>query len=309
MHIVHLSRLDLNLLVVFDAVYTAGSITAAGRRLNLSQPAVSHALARLREALGEPLFERQGRGIAPTPFARSIANPVRQALDSMERTFDGVQQFDPARAERTFRVGLREALEPGVLPPLSQAICTAGPGLGLAAARHDRPRLEVDLAAGEFDIAFDVRLPIAERLPHERVLVDRLVVVARKGHPLLRRLRRRGWTTDAYLQLDHVQVSSRRRGPSLEDITLQSLGLRRRIRLRCQSHAAACRTAARTDLVATIPATYARHALDPDANLLVTLPLDDITLETYMYWPANADRDAASQWLREQVRTALRRDR
>jgi DNA-binding transcriptional LysR family regulator len=111
----HLSRIDLNLLVVFDTVYTAGSITAASRRLNLSQPAVSHALARLREVFGEPLFERQGRGVVPTPLARSIAGPVRDALGAMERTFERAAAFEPTAAKRHFRIGLREALEPGHL--------------------------------------------------------------------------------------------------------------------------------------------------------------------------------------------------
>ena len=101
----HLSRIDLNLLVVFDTVFTAGSITAASRKLNLSQPAVSHALARLRDVFGEPLFERQGRGIAPTPFARSIAGPVREALGAMERTFGQAAGFEPTTAERHFRIG------------------------------------------------------------------------------------------------------------------------------------------------------------------------------------------------------------
>ena len=91
----HLSRIDLNLLVVFDAVFTAGSITAACRQLNLSQPAVSHALARLRDVFGAPLFERQGRGIVPTPLARSIAGPVRAALGAMERTFEQAAGFEP----------------------------------------------------------------------------------------------------------------------------------------------------------------------------------------------------------------------
>ena len=306
MHVMQLSRIDLNLLVVFDAVFAAGSITAASRRLNLSQPAVSHALARLRDLLGKSLFERLGRGIAPTPYARSIAGPIREALATMERTLHRADEFDPAATERTFRIGLREAFEPGVLPPLSRAICSAGPGLGLTSARHERARLEADLAAGEFDLTFDVLLPVAERTPHECVLVDRLVVVARKDHPLLRRLRRRGWTVDAYLALDHVQVSSRRRGPSMEDAALRAIGKPgRRIRLRCQSHAAACRVAATTDLVATIPESHARHVLDPASNRLVALPLDGVTLETYMYWPANAERDAANRWLREQVRAAV----
>jgi DNA-binding transcriptional LysR family regulator len=103
----HLSRIDLNLLVVFDTVFTEGSITAASRKLSLSQPAVSHALARLRDVFGEPLFERQGRGIAPTPLARSIAGPVREALGAMERTFGQAAGFEPTTAERHFRIGLR----------------------------------------------------------------------------------------------------------------------------------------------------------------------------------------------------------
>ena len=303
----HLSRIDLNLLVVFDTVLAEGSLTAASRKLNLSQPAVSHALARLRDVFGEPLFERQGRGIVPTPLARSIAGPVREALAAMERTFGQAAGFEPTTTARHFRIGLREALEPSVLPGLGQVICAAGPRLSLASARHDRPRLEADLAAGEFDLALDVLLPVAERVPHERVLSDRLVVIARKGHPRLRRLRRRGWNVDAYLELEHVQVSSRRRGPSLEDVALQSLGQARRVRLRCQSHAAACRAVAATDLVATMPETYARHVHDLEEFQCVALPLDGIALETYMYWPANAERDAANRWLREQVRRALPR--
>jgi DNA-binding transcriptional LysR family regulator len=231
---------------------------------------------------------------------------VRAALGAMERTFEQAAGFEPTSTERHFRIGLREALEPRVLPELSQAICAAGPHLSLASARHDRPRLEMDLAAGEFDVALDVLLPVADRVPHERVLTDRLVVIARKDHPRLRKMKRTGWTLDAYLEFEHVQVSSRRRGLSLEDVALQSRGRTRCIRLRCQSHAAACRAAASTDLVVTLPETYARHVLERATTQVVALPLEGITLETYMYWPANAASDAANRWLRDQVRNALR---
>jgi DNA-binding transcriptional LysR family regulator len=306
-HIMHLSRIDLNLLVVFDTVYSERGITAASRKLNLSQPAVSHALGRLRELFGEPLFQRQGRGIAPTPLARSIAGPVRDALAAMERTLGQAGRFEPASSDRSFRLGLREALEPSVLPRLAQAFAEAGPRLMLAAARHDRPRLEQDLAAGEFDVALDVLLPIADRVPHERVLVDRLIVVARKDHPALRRVTRRGaWDLDDWLALHHVQVSSRRRGPTLEDMALRPLGRTRHVRLRCQSHAAACAIAAATDLVATIPEAYAQHHLDAHAHRVLPLPLAGLALETYMYWSENTAADAANRWLRDQVRRALR---
>jgi DNA-binding transcriptional LysR family regulator len=302
----HLSRIDLNLLVVFDTVYAEGGITPAGRKLNLSQPAVSHALARLRDVFGEPLFARQGRGIVPTPLARAIAGPVRDALASMQRTLGDVGHFDPVTADRSFRLGLREALEPSVLPRLGRALSTAGPKLTLAAARHDRARLEQDLAAGEFDVALDVLLPLADRVPHERVLVDRLIVLARRDHPALRRVGRRGtWDVDAYLALEHIQVSSRRRGPTLEDMALRPLGRARRVRVRCQSHAAACGLAADTDLVATIPEAYAQHVIDPMRHRVLPVPLAGVALETYMYWPENSSADAANRWLREQVRLAL----
>lgn len=303
----HISRLDLNLLVVFDTVYAEGGITPAGRKLNLSQPAVSHALGRLREVFGEPLFVRQGRGVAPTPLARSIAGPVREALVSMQRTLDTAGRFDPRSAARGFRVGLREALEPSVLPPLAVAFAEAGPGLTLATARHDRGLLERELASGEFDVALDVLLPLADRTPHELVLSDRLVVVARRDHPALKRGARPRATLglDEYLALQHVQVSSRRRGATLEDTALRPLGRQRDVRLRCQSHAAACRIAAQTDLVVTMPETHARQVTDPAVHRVLPVPLDGLELETYMYWAAGATGDAANRWLRDRVRGAL----
>ena len=225
----------------------------------------------------------------------------------MQRTLGEAGHFDPATADRGFRLGLREALESSVLLHLGRALCAAGPRLTLAAARHDRPRLEQDLAAGRFDVVLDVLLPIADRVPHELVRVDRMIVVARQDHPVLGRRRRRGaWDLEAYLALQHVQVSSRRHGPSLEDMALRRLARSRKVRVRCQSHAAACAIAAGTELVATIPEAYARHAIDKTAHRVLPMPLEGVTLETYMYWSENSASDAANRWLRDRVRTAMR---
>jgi DNA-binding transcriptional LysR family regulator len=301
----HLSRIDVNLLVVFDTVLAEGGITPASRKLNLSQPAVSHALGRLRELLGDPLFERQGRGVAPTPLARSIAGPIREALRTLQATLGEAGSFDPAASVRRFRIGMREALEWSLLAPLTASIGAAAPGLELVSLRLDRRRLEQDLASGEIDVALDVLLPLAERVPHERVLRDRFVVVARRGHPVLRRLRRGVWDLDAYLGQEHIQVSSRRQGPGLEDMALLALGKTRRIRLRCQGHTAACRVASRTDLIVTIPANYARAVGANHESRVLPAPLAGLTIDTFMYWPDNAAGDAANRWLRQQVRAAL----
>jgi DNA-binding transcriptional LysR family regulator len=301
----HLSKIDVNLLVVFDTVHAEGGITAASRKLNLSQPAVSHALARLRELLGDPLFERRGRGVAPTPLARSIAGPIHEALRTLQRTLGEAGSFEPGTSARRFRIGMSPALETSVLAPLLSSLFRSSPLSAIVSLRVDRRRMEQELAAGEVDVALDVLLPLAERVPHERVLLDRLVVVSRKDHPALKRLRRGQWNLEAYLDQQHIQVSSRRQGPGIEDMVLRPLGRTRNVRLRCQSHAAACRVAARTDLVATIPEAYAGAVMADESARLLPLPLAGLQIETYMYWADHSDGDAANRWLRGQVRAAL----
>ncbi|MBD3651385.1 MAG: LysR family transcriptional regulator, partial [Alcanivorax sp.] len=118
----HVSRFDLNLFVVFDAIYTEGSLTRAARVLNLTQPAVSHALGRLRDRLEDPLFVRQGARMVPTSRARAMVTPVRHALGGLQRCLSDEGGFDVADAERTFVVGLRDGLEGCLLPPLTAGI-------------------------------------------------------------------------------------------------------------------------------------------------------------------------------------------
>src|SRR5205823_6204975 len=163
----HISRIDLNLFTVFEAINSEGSVTRASQKLNRTQPAISHALGRLRQQFGDPLFVRQGHAMVSTPLARSIIEPVRQSLRGFEGTLDG---------------------------------------------------------------AIDVLLPLSPEVRHTRILVDKTVVVARKGHPALGN----SIDLDTYLGQEHILVSSRRKGPGLEDVELSRLGLRRRIRLRCQ---------------------------------------------------------------------------
>src|SRR5262245_54539671 len=105
----HLSRVDLNLFVVFDAIYAEGGITRAARRLNLSQPAISHALARLREIFDDPLFVRRKRAMSPTPLAKQMVESVRQSLQRFESTLRKVDRFDPKTAVKRFTIGIRDA--------------------------------------------------------------------------------------------------------------------------------------------------------------------------------------------------------
>jgi DNA-binding transcriptional LysR family regulator len=301
MNSVHISRIDLNLLVVFDTIYSEGSITGASRRLNLSQPAISHALGRLRQTLDDPLFTRHGRLMSPTPLARSMIEPVRRSLQTIETTLTRGDRFAPGNAVKHFTVGLRDALEAAVLAALMRAVGRTAPRITISSARVERRELERELSAGTIDAAIDVLLPLPEEVRRQRLGTEWLAVVARRRHPKIgARL-----SVDTYLNLEHISVSSRRRGLSAEDFELGRHNLRRRIRLRCQSHFAACRVVSETDLILTMPQRHAGILNAKFGNRLLPFPLKVPAFDTYLYWHAAADGDPANAWLRQQLISAL----
>lgn len=296
MNKMHLSRIDLNLFVVFETIYAEGGITRAARRLHLSQPALSHALARLRALFDDPLFARHGNAMAPTPLARRLIEPVREALRELETTL-GAEQFDAAGAPRRFTVGMRDVLESEMLPRLMHRIASEAPRVDLVVVRAERRELERELSAGTLDAAIDVLLPLPEQVRRERLGGEALAVLARRGHPRLRG----GLDLKTYLTLEHVAVSSRRRGLTVEDFELGRRDLRRRVRLRCQHYFAACRVVGETDLLLTMPERYARILNTTLRHRLLPFPLKVPGLDSYLYWHANADSDPANAWLRRQL--------
>lgn len=300
---VHISRIDLNLFVVLETIYTEGGITRAADKLHLSQPAISHALARLREMFGDPLFVRQGQTMVPTPLARNLIEPVRQSLRALEATLSDTDRFDPATSRKRFTLGLRGAQEATLLPSLVAILAEVAPNVELAAVRVDRRRLESDLSSGLLDVAVDVLVPVPDAIRHRRLASDRLVVMARRDHPHVRA----PLDLDAYLALDHILVSSRRRGVGIEDVALQRLGHQRRVRLRCQQYFAACRVVAESDLVLTMPERQARVTNASFGHQVLPLPLDGPSLDSYLYWHAGADADLANAWIRERIVAASER--
>jgi DNA-binding transcriptional LysR family regulator len=298
----HLSKVDLNLFVVLDTIYAEGGITRAGRRLNLSQPAISHALGRLREMFDDPLFVRHGHAMTPTPLARRLIEPVRQALRSLEVTLARAESFEAATAVKRFTVGMRDAMESVVLAPMMQAIARAAPRIDVSIVRAERRELERELSAGTLDAAIDVGLPLPEDIQRQRLGQEWMTVLARRRHPRVKaRL-----SLEAYLAEQHILVSSRRRGLSAEDFELARHNLTRRVRLRCQNFLAACRTVAETDLLLTMPRRYASLLNAQFGNRLLPFPLQVPAYDTYVYWHANAAGDPANQWLRQQLLAAWR---
>lgn len=294
----HISRIDLNLFIVFDAIYTEGGVTAASRRLNLSQPAVSHALGRLRGIVGDPLFERRGATMTPTPVARAMIEPVRRSLRTLETSLGAVDAFDPATDARRFTVAMREISQATLVPSLMGRIAAEAPNVELAVIRADRRDIERELASGAIDAAIDVLLPISTTtVRHELASDESLVVIGRPGHPSLKG----AFDLDRYLAAEHVAVSSRRRGQSMEDYELGRRGLTRSIRLRCQNFLAAWEALAGTDLLLTIPSRYAALLGRYSKRATAPFPVETHAFQSYLYWPASADEDSANLWLRAQL--------
>lgn len=296
-----LSRIDLNLFTVFDAIYREGGITAASKTLHLSQPAVSHALARLRELLDDPLFERQGNEMIPTPKARALAGTITETLESLELIVKRSAHFEPAHSARSFAIAVREAHETSFLPQIMQQVAREAPGVVVAAVRIERRDLEEDLQSGELDAAVDVALPLSAEVRRDLLSSEPLVVMARRGHPQLDG----GLDIDTYLSLEHVLVTGRRRGGGHEDIALGRLGMSRHIRVRCQQHAAASAVVGRTDLLVTMSRSQAEQVNAGGENQVLPFPADVPPLELFLYWHANADEDPAGRWFRERVRATL----
>jgi DNA-binding transcriptional LysR family regulator len=293
----HIRQLDLNLFAVFEAIHGEGSVTRAGQKLNLTQPAISHGLRRLRVLLKDELFIRHGNRMIPTPLSRSIIHDVRSALHLLEMSTQETG-FDPSRSSRLFHVGMRNVLQPSILPRLMGRVSQAAPGVSLSCLRIDRGNLELDLASGAVDLAIDIAMPLSDSIAQQQLSAWEFVVVSRKGHPAFNG---QHLNLRTYLSLPHVLVSGRRAGTTLVDIELRSRGAKRTIVLRCPDPFTACRVVSQTDLVVTMPDCYADAANAGLNNQIHRFPVKTAKYGEYMYWHTSAESDPEIRWLRDQV--------
>ncbi len=289
------NRLDLNLLHVFDTIYREGSLTRAARALNLTQPAVSHSLARLREHFGDPLFSRQGNRMVPTPLARRFVESMRPGLNQIHSAVNQFHAFDPSSHRKTFALALRDVLESTFLPLLVTRL-DQYPEIEINSQRVARRDMESLLAAGRLDYAVDVLLPISDQTAHEQLRKDRRVVIVRKDHPLAGK----ELTMENYLAARHILVSSRNEGPGIEDFELSRMGLQRQIRLRCQHYYAACQVVESSDLLLTMPEGYARQMVARSDTCILNPPPGLPDVDIHLYWHRAYEKEPALLWLREQ---------
>ncbi|RQR53669.1 LysR family transcriptional regulator [Burkholderia sp. Bp9126] len=293
-----LSKIDLNLFVVFDAIYSKRNLTRAAELLSLTQPAVSNALARLRKTLNDPLFVSTPAGMVPTPMAENIVGRVREALQLLDASAHEGDVFDPASSERVFRLSMSDLTEALLMPALGELLQRHAPRMQVRSYYMDRGELPTALANGSVDIAIDSAM-IGDANLHQALLVrDRYACMIRRDHPF------RGdvLTLDDYLAMGHIHVSSRRKGSGHVDAELARLGQRRNIQMRVQHYMVAPLIAMRGDLALTAPLRLVRSY---PARVL-ELPFELPDLEYCCYWHRSADRDHANQWLRERLMQLMR---
>ena len=298
--------LDLNLLVVFDAVAQERNATRAAVRLNMTQPAISHALGRLRGALHDDLFVRTPEGMEPTPYAEQLVGPVRAALEGLHAALDGAAPFDPGTATRSFRIAMDNRAVVLLAPPLAAAVGAQAPRVQLDVRPSGTLRLSDLLDRGELDLAVGGFAAPAERFADLRLFSDEFVAVVRHGHPA---------TGEGAISLaamgnyPHLILSSTGEDTGFVDTALAQHKLSRQVTLRAPLLAAAA-TLAQSDMIAVLSKCTAQTFARSEPLEVLTLPFQAPQLMTAMLWHRRTDSVPAHQWLRSlivQVTRAARR--
>jgi DNA-binding transcriptional LysR family regulator len=288
----HTRRIDLNLLQTFHAIHAAGNVSRAAERLGVSQPTVSHALARLRRLHNDPLFIRTQGGMSPTAMAQRLAKAVDQALATLDAALGEAESYDPVRSDRTFRLHLTDIGETIFLPPLIRLLARDAPGVRLAAYQLDDDDILPALESGRVDLALGY-IPALTGTQRRYLLSERYVVVMRAGHPLARRKPTRA----ALGELRYALVRSH---PATGQ-ALQALGLSDRIGLELPHFMVLPRILAETNLAALMPSRLADVFSELSDFVVwrprVGLPRFDVSV----HWLRRFDNEPGNRWLRERI--------
>lgn len=288
--------LDLNLLRVFDAVLRDRSVTSAAKHLGLTQPAVSNALARLRARFEDALFVRTPTGMDATPFARELAEPVRQALALLDSALAHGPGFDPATSTRAFRFYMSDLGQIEFLPPLVERARRVAPGVRLEAVALEVEDIGDALASGTLDLAVGFLPGLGPPVRRQPLFRDAYVCLMRADNPAIGKK----LTRKKFLAASHALVSYRGGHRVIEE-ALERAGLARRIALRVPHFTVVPMVLERTDLILILPARVARvyerrgrfKSLPPP----VPIPPADVAA----HWHERFERDPGNRWLRELI--------
>ena len=295
-----MDSIDIRLLMVFDAIYKTRSVTAAADGLDLAQPAVSVALAKLRNHFGNPLFVRTSNGMEPTPFSEGLVQPVREALDAVEKVLGHRGEFDPASAERSFRISMADISQLVLLPRLWEALRETAPGIRIEIVpmSSDTARL---LESGEADLAVGF-VPQLEAGFHQQTLfMQNFVCMLARDHPRI------GDSLDlaGFEAEDHAVISSSGAAPGILEREIARQGITRRVVLKIPSFLGAAFVIEHTDLLLTVPRRLGDVLQGRGAFRFLPVPFPLPEYEVKQHWHERYHHDEGNRWLRRLVSRLL----
>lgn len=291
----NLRRLDINLLLTLDVLLAEHNVTRAAQRLNLSQPSVSVHLAKLRDIFGDPLLLPGPRGMRPTARADELREPLREALEALERAVAPASAFDPAQATHSWKIAATDYGESTVVLPALSGLREQALGTRLAVIDLHPQQLVKEAEQGVFDLALHISEDAPPELHRRPLFQERYVLAGRIGHPHLQSAP----TRERFCALEHVLVSREGGGFfGVTDRALADVGLRRNVVLSVPHFLMAMSVLVSTDLVAMLPSRLVRG--NP-ALQVVDAPLAVPGYEMAMFWGERSHRDPAHKWLREHL--------
>lgn len=292
-----LRSLDLNLLLVFKAVYAERSISKAAKKLNLSQPAVSNALNRLRRNLDDPLFTRTPHAMVPTSRAKTLAGPIHKALELLEAGMFDRDPFDCAESDRRFVVAVEDYGETVLLPALLSRLTRIAPHLKIVVRPEPGGELAQSMTEGKVDLSLDYFVQRDSAFRNECVLVDSLLTLSRRDHPGVGDK----LSLEQYLAIRHVALIPRAGSMPMIDLALAKRGLRRDVAVNVPHFLSMPNIVKSTDLLCTLPTRMALIYVENFQLRKHAVPLRVPNFPIYLTWHRSADDDPAHQWLREEI--------
>ncbi|VWX57762.1 LysR family transcriptional regulator [Burkholderiales bacterium 8X] len=293
----NLRTLDLNLLLIFDAIYNERSISKAALKLHLSQPTVSNALARLRERLQDELFERSSQGMLPTVRAKTLAEPIRQALDVLERGFRADDQFDFANSDREFVIAVEDYGETIILPRFVDWLAKVAPRIRIRIRPESAALLKGEMRDGSVDLALDYFTLRENGFSNTCVLTETLLSLSRRDHPVVaERL-----SLETYLSLRHVVLAPRTSMMPMIDLALSKRGQKRHIAVTVPHFLSMPMMVQTSDMICTLPRRMAHLYADHFHLKAHTVPLRIPRFPVYVIWHDSVDGDASHQWFRNHL--------
>lgn len=287
---------DLNLLVAFDTLMTERGVTRAGRILGITQAAMSNTLRRLRGIFGDPLFFKSANRMEPTPLALELAGPVEEALREIRLLLDQ-ENFDPATARSTFRIGMVDYAASLLLPPLLERLEKIAPGVTIELIDVGGEDEHSVLEDGTADLVFGRFQEILPKLLLHRVFEMEYVCVFRKNHPLVADK----LTLDAFLAAQHIHYYPRGMTTTVVDEALSQQGLERNIVARLFSLSLVPFILQDTDKMAIMPGRVARYIAKPLNLQVAAIPIDSPKLRLAVAWHPRVEKSPANIWLRDLV--------